>query len=225
MAHRVTFTSRNGDRVAAAEAAPAGAARVGAVIVIHEWWGLIPQIERTVDRLAEAGFLALAPDLFRGDHAELSDSKKANRLMSELDGARAMADLGGALDHLLDHPRGNGKVAVLGFCMGGAYSFAAACHLRGLAAAVPFYGLPPHPDWSKVDVPILAHFASRDGWAKPAAAEEIQRTLAARGQRMDLHVYQADHAFMNEARPEVHDAAAAALAWERTLDFLRRQLG
>ncbi len=220
MSERVTFTSRNGDRISGALAVPASAT-AGAVILVHEWWGLTPQIEQMVDRLAGEGFLVLAPDLFRGEVADLKDTPAAQKLMNGLDGARALADLGGALDFLKGHERGNGKVGITGFCMGGAYAFAAACALRGLAASVPFYGLPPHADWSQVDVPIEAHFAANDGWAKPALAEEIQRTLAARGQPMDLHVYQAEHAFMNEARPEVYEPISAALGWDRLVEFLR----
>ena len=92
---------------------------------------------------------------------------------------------------------------------------------EALPAAVPFYGIPPAPDWSQVDVPILAHVAARDGWVTPAAAEKIQETLAALGKRMDLHVYDADHAFMNEQRPEVYSPEDARVAWDRTIDFLR----
>ena len=118
--------------------------------------------------------------------------------------------------------RCTGKVAVMGFCMGGALAFATACRVPGLCAVVPFYGVPTAADWSKVDAPIQAHFASRDGWAKASSAKEIQAALAARNQPMELHVYDADHAFMNERRPEVHDPAAARLAWQRACDFIRQ---
>ncbi|MCL4224297.1 MAG: dienelactone hydrolase family protein [Myxococcales bacterium] len=220
MSERVTFTSKNGDTVGGALALPAGAAPAPAVVVVQEWWGLNAQIEATVDRLAAEGFVALAPDLYRG--AVARDATEANQMMTALDGQRAMADLEGAVAHLRAHPRGNGKVAITGFCMGGAYTFAAACFVRGLACAVPFYGVPPRPDWSQVDTPIQAHFASRDGWAKPDAAREIQRVLEGRGQTMELHVYDAEHAFMNERRPEVHAPEAAALAWSRAVAFLRQ---
>lgn len=220
MSERVTFTSKNGDTVGGALGLPAGGGPAPAVVVIQEWWGINEQIERTVDRLAAAGFVALAPDLYRGKLAR--DATEANQLMTELDGARALADLEGAVAHLRAHPRGNGKVAVLGFCMGGAYAFAAACAIRDLACVVPFYGIPPRPDWAKVDAPIQAHFARRDDWARPEKAEEIQRTLAARGATMELHLYDADHAFMNERRPEVYAPAAAAQAWDRALTFLRQ---
>jgi carboxymethylenebutenolidase len=224
MIERVSFPSPATPDVPAGGvlAVPEGTARAPAVIVVPEWWGINPQIERTVERFAAEGFLALAVDVYRG--VSTRDPAEAAKLMVALDGARVLDDVRGALAYLHDHPRGSGKVGIVGFCMGGAYSFAAACFVRGLACAVPFYGLPPRPDWAQVDVPIQAHFASRDDWAKPEIAEQIQQTLAKRGQRMDLHVYDADHAFMNDARPEVYSPDDARVAWERAVDFLRQHL-
>lgn len=220
MSERVTFTSRNGDTVVGALALPAGAGPAPTLVVVQEWWGLNAQIEGMVDRFAAAGFVALAPDLYRGVVAK--DATEANRLMTELDGQRALADLEGAVAHLRAHPRGNGKVAITGFCMGGAYALAAACFVRGLACSVPFYGIPPRHDWKLVDAPIQCHVARHDTWVTPARAEQIQQALAALGKRMDLHVYEADHAFMNERRPEVYAPEAAALAWERAVAFLHQ---
>jgi carboxymethylenebutenolidase len=223
MSERVTFTSANGDTVSAAMALPAGEGPAPTLVVVQEWWGLNPQIEGLVDRFAAEGFVALAPDLYRGELAR--NATEASAMMSALDGARAMADLNGAVAHLRAHPRGNGKVAMTGFCMGGAYTFSAACFIRGLACTVPFYGVPPKPDWSLVDAPVQTHVATRDGWVKPAMAEQIQQILAARGVRMDVHVYEADHAFMNETRPEVYSPEAAALAWDRAVAFLHQYAG
>lgn len=219
MIESVTFPSAAGDDARGSLAVPAGSGPAPTVVVIHEWWGVTDQVQSVAEKLAAEGFVALAVDLYRG--LVTRDPAEAERQMKALPRERALADLRGAIDYLRAHPRSNGKVAVTGFCMGGAYTFAAACFIRGLAAAVPFYGLPPAPDWSLVDVPILAHVASRDTWVTPAAAEKVQETLAARGQRMDLHVYEADHAFMNEQRPEVYSPDDARVAWERTVDFLR----
>ena len=220
MSERVTFASAAGDTASGALSLPAGSGPAPAVIVVHEWWGLTDQIERTVDRLAGEGFIALAVDVYRG--VTTRDPAEAQRLMQALSGERSLADLTGAVAYLKAHPLCSGKVAITGFCMGGAYSFAAACFVRGLSAAVPFYGIPPRPDWSKVDVPIQAHVASRDGWVKPAAVEAIRATLAARGQPMEVRVYEADHAFMNEQRPEVYAPEAARVAWDRAVAFLRQ---
>ena len=96
-----------------------------------------------------------------------------------------------------------------------------------LSAVVPFYGIPPSVskvDYSKIRAPILAHFASRDAWAKPEAAEAVKRELEGRGQSMELHVYDADHAFVNDTRSDVYNVESATLAWQRTVDFLHKHL-
>lgn len=219
MADRVSFKSKSGAPVEGALALPAGEAKALGVVVLQEWWGLNEQITGIADRLASEGFVALVPDLYHGKLAR--DADEAGAMMRALDWGRALDDIAGAVEHLRAHPRTTGKVAVTGFCMGGALSFATACAVPGLAAVVPFYGVPGQADWSKVDAPIQAHFAQHDDWAKPSIAEEIEATLTARGQRMELHVYDAQHAFFNERRPEVHDPAAAKLAWTRTIEFLR----
>jgi carboxymethylenebutenolidase len=187
--------------------------------VIQEWWGLNEQIQRTADRLAAEGFLALAPDLYHGKLAK--DRDEASHLMNTLDWKRAMDDLAGAVEHLRAHPGGSGKVAVIGFCMGGALSLAAAVNLPGLAAVVPFYGVPGDLDWSKVTAPVLAHFSKTDDWATPEKARAIQQVIEEHDGSMELHLYDAEHAFMNEQRPEVYNAEAAKQAWHRTIHFLR----
>jgi carboxymethylenebutenolidase len=219
MSERVTFTSKNGDTVGAALGLPAGGGKAPAVVVVQEWWGLNAQIEGTVDRLAAEGFVALAPDLYRGVVAK--DATEASKMMNELDGKRALADLDGAVAFLREHARSSGKVAMTGFCMGGAYTLAAACTIRGLAAAVPFYGLPPKADYTRVEAPILFHVAEHDGWVTPAKAREVESAVKAAGGDIRLELYDADHAFMNEKRPEVFSPEASALAWQRTVEFLR----
>jgi carboxymethylenebutenolidase len=102
--------------------------------------------------------------------------------------------------------------------MGGALSFASACQIKGLSAVVPFYGVPPGGDWSKVTSPVQAHFASHDEWATVDKAKAIQHAL---GGKMELHVYDAQHAFCNDRRPEVYDAEAARQAWTRAVAFVR----
>src|SRR5439155_27197485 len=88
---------------------------------------------------------------------------------------------------------GSGKVAITGYCMGGALAFAAATQLKGLAAVVPFYGVPPQADWSKVEAPVQAHFAQHDDWATVAKAKEIKAAIEG-GPGMELHTYDAHHA-------------------------------
>jgi carboxymethylenebutenolidase len=111
--------------------------------------------------------------------------------------------------------------------MGGAYSFAAASAIPELGAVVPFYGIPPveRLDFDKMKAPILAHFASRDQWATVASATEIQKKVEAHHGSMRLEVYEADHAFVNDTRPDAYAPEAAKLAWERTIAFLHQHLG
>lgn len=218
MSERVTFTSKNGDTVGGALGLPAGGGNAPAVVVVQEWWGLNAQIQGTVDRLAAEGFLVLAPDLYRGAIAK--DATEAAKMMNELDGKRALADIEGAVAYLREHANGNGKVAITGFCMGGAYTLAAACTIRGLAAAVPFYGIPPQADYSKIEAPVLFHVAKHDDWVTPEKATKVADAVKAAGGDLELELYDADHAFMNEKRPEVFSPDASALAWSRTVAFL-----
>jgi carboxymethylenebutenolidase len=225
MATPVQFSAKSGGAASGEIALPEGVDKAPSVILIQEWWGLNDHIRSLLSRLAKAGFVALAPDLYHGTSTR--DPNEAMRLMTELDGDRSMDEIAGAVSYLAAHPRSSGKVGIIGFCMGGAFSFRAAANIPELAAAVPFYGIPPadKADYSKVRAPILAHFASRDEWAKPSAAEAIKRELDARGQTMELYVYDADHAFMNDTRPDVYNAAAAEVAWSRSIDFLHKHLG
>jgi carboxymethylenebutenolidase len=220
MTERVSFTSRAGTELDGALAVPTRTAPAPGVVVIHEWWGLSPHIEEVCERFAAEGFVALAPDVFHG--AVTTDAAEAAKLMGAVDWRCAIDDIAGAVEHLRAHPQCSGKIAVTGFCMGGAMAFATACSVTGLAAVVPYYGVPAQADWSKVDAPIQAHFAKVDDWAKPALAEDIQAEVERHGGAMELHVYDAQHAFFNDRRPEVHDAEAARVAWARTIAFLRK---
>ncbi|WP_437676530.1 dienelactone hydrolase family protein [Sorangium sp. So ce131] len=224
MSEKVSFPAKNGSSATGEIVWPKQGGKAPAVVLIQEWWGLNDHIRSLLDRLGAAGFVALAPDLYHGTVTK--DPTEANRLMTELDKARAHDEIAGAVSFLAGHERTNGKVGVIGFCMGGALAFAAAANIPELAAVVPYYGVPSRaPDYSRVKAPILAHFAARDGWATPAAAEAIRKELAERGQPMELHVYDADHAFANDTRPEVYNPEAAKIAWERSIEFLRQHLG
>jgi carboxymethylenebutenolidase len=193
----------------------AGAAdRPPAVVVLQEWWGVNDQIKSIAQRYADAGFVAIVPDLYHGKLAK--DADEAGRMMKALDFGKAVQEIAGAVAFLRD--RSNGKVAVTGYCMGGALSLASAVNIPGLAAVVPFYGLPGDLDWSKVTAPIQAHFAQHDDWATIAGAEKVKAAVKV---PMELHTYDAQHAFCNETRPDVYNAAAAKQAWDRALAFVR----
>src|SRR5690349_6378374 len=131
-----------------------------------------------------------------------------------------------AAQYLAGHERAGGRVGVMGFCMGGLLTFRAAETISDFACAVPFYGAPPADKYnvSKVRAPVLAHFAARDQWATPANAEQIMNNLNARGGSMTLHVYDAEHAFVNDTRPDVYSPENATLAWDRSMKFLHTHL-
>jgi carboxymethylenebutenolidase len=224
MTEHITFASKDGTKVNGELALPPGEGKAPGLVIIQEWWGLNAHIRDLVDRFAAAGFVALAPDLYHG--SVTTDPAEAQALMQKLDGQQAMGDIYGTIHALLGLERVNGNVGITGFCLGGAYSFAAIANFPELGAAVPFYGIPPadHADYTKVRAPIQAHFASRDTWASPAAAEGIKQQIDAQGKTMELHVYEADHAFFNNTRHDVYNPEAAKLAWDRAITFLHRHL-
>jgi carboxymethylenebutenolidase len=217
---RVTFTA-NGTTTAGYLARPAG--RGPGVVVIQEWWGLVPHIERIADRFAAEGFVALAPDLFHGKTAKSAD--EAGKLMMSLRIDDAARDLGGAINYLLARPEATGHtVGTIGFCMGGALSLYAACQNPKVGACVVFYGGHPNvkPDLQLLRAPVLGVFAGKDTFVTPQVAAELDRRLTELGKTHTFHHYpNAAHAFFNDDRPEVYDRDAAADAWTKTLAFLR----
>jgi carboxymethylenebutenolidase len=197
---------------------PDGTTKAPAVVVLQEWWGVNEQLLAIAKKWADAGFIAIAPDLYHGKVIPIGKADEAGAAMKALDFGKAVQEIGATIGFLQNHPRCTGKVAVTGYCMGGALTLATAVNVRGLSCAVPYYGLPGDLDWSKVDAPIQAHFATRDDWATVAGAEKVKAGVKV---PMQLHVYDADHAFANDQRPEVYSAEATAQAWDRTLEFVR----
>lgn len=200
--------------------ATAGQGRPG-IVVIQEWWGLNDQICGVADRFARAGYNALAPDLYKGRVTSVPD--EANHLMTDLDFTGATSqDLRGAAEHLKS---GSAKIAVMGFCMGGALTIAALVHIPDLAAGVCFYGIPPKEfaDPTRITAPLQGHFANRDDWCTPQAVDDLKAAMTAAGQSPEIYRYDAAHAFCNERSP-AYDVACANLAWERMTGFLERTL-
>jgi carboxymethylenebutenolidase len=194
-----------------------------AFVVIQEWWGLNAQIKKTADRLAAAGYRALVPDLFRGKLA--GNREEASHLMSALNFVDAAEqDVRGAVQHL---KQTSPKVAVGGFCMGGALTILSALRVPEMDAGVCFYGIPPAAvaDPGRITIPMSYHFAKKDDWCTPEAIGALESSVKSCKAAHDLYLYDAEHAFMNEARPEVYDAAAAKTAWDRTLAFLKSTIG
>ena len=179
--------------------ADAGAGKP-AIVVIQEWWGLTEQICSVADRFARAGITALAPDLFKGRIAASED--EASHMMTGLDFADAThQDVRGAAWRLKSQGL---KVAVTGFCMGGALTVAAAVHVPEVEAAVCYYGMPPKEfaDPAKIRIPFQGHFANDDGWVTPAVVDDLEATLKKTGVKFEIYRYDAKHAFCNERRPE-----------------------
>jgi carboxymethylenebutenolidase len=204
--------------------AKASVADAPGIVVIQEWWGLQGQITGLCDRLARSGYDALAPDLFHGTVVPYHDAAQAAKAMNSLDFLAATdQDVRGAAQFFAAQGK---KVGLTGFCMGGAITLLGAVRIPEVAAAVIFYGLPPANVANPADVrvPLQAHFANQDGWCTPAAVDAFEAALTAAGRSCELYRYDADHAFVNQQRPEVYDATAADLAWERSLAFWQRHL-
>jgi len=221
----IKFPTKSGLSATGELVAPDGEGRVPAVVLVQEWWGLNGQIRHVAAQLSREGFLVAIPDLYHGRWT--TDAAEAQKLMEALDWPRALEEIAGAAAFLKSHSRSNHHVGILGFCIGGALTFAATTLVPELEAAVAYYGSAPTDkfDYTKIKAPILAHFASHDEWARADKAKEIMEGMHARGQSMELHVYDAGHAFAHEARKDVFVPEAASLAWKRTVAFLHRHLG
>ena len=199
------------------------------VIVIQEWWGLVPHIQDVVDRFAAAGFSALAPDLFRGKST--TEPAEAGKLMMTMNLGQAAKDMRGAIGFLKSHDAvSSDGVGVTGFCMGGGLALMlAAQEPQDVAACAPFYGLIPweqaEPDWSALDCPIRGHYAENDGFFGPDKVAALQAKLDELGKDAELTVHAGvDHAYFNDTRPEVYDAETAQGCFEDTVRFFHEHV-
>ena len=200
------------------------------VVVVQEWWGLDHSLEVMVDRLAEAGFVALAPDLYRGELAGHQEVDRAAQLMQSLPPDRAARDMSGAVDFLAGHASAAGKgVGVVGFCMGGMLALhLAAQRPDKVVAAVPFYGFPQgeqEPDWSAMTAAVRGHIAEHDDFFGPDAARALEAKLKGMGKDVVFHIHPAGHAFMNPDNAlGTSDPELAARVWPEALAFLHDRL-
>jgi len=197
------------------------------VIVIQEWWGLVPHIKDVCDRFAAEGYVALAPDLYHGKTAKSPD--EAGKLMMAMRIDEAAKDLRGAIQYLLYHEASTGKkVGTVGFCMGGALSLYAATKNAQVGACVVFYGGHPNvkPDLPNLQAPVLGIYAERDQFVTPESVSELERQMKELGKSTEMHSYpDVDHAFFNDQRPDVHNSRAAEDAWQRVIRFFAQHLG
>jgi carboxymethylenebutenolidase len=222
MGEMIQFKRPDGKSCPGYLAMPKAGAGAPGFVCIQEWWGINEQIKKTADRLAAEGYTAVVPDLYRGKLAKAAD--EASHLMGSLNFPDAAGqDIRGAVQFLKQSSK---KVAVGGFCMGGALTILAAVRVPEMDAGACFYGIPDiGPDEiKKIKIPLICHFANRDTHWTPAKANDFERALKESKSEFEIYRYDAQHAFMNEVRPEVYDAASAKLAWERTMKFLKKAL-
>lgn len=225
---RVSFPSPNGSGTVngyLARPVAAGNQRLPAVLVAHENRGLNPHIEDITRRLALDGFMAFAPDALTPLGGYPGDEEKAREAFAKLDQSKTQQDFLAAAAWLRTRPDATGKLGVVGFCWGGGIAHLLATRLPDLNAAVPFYGNTPAPsEAAKVKAPLLVQRAAVDERIN-AAWPAYEAALKAAGVRFtDFQYPDTQHGFNNDTTPR-YDAAAAKLAWGRTVDFLRAQLG
>jgi carboxymethylenebutenolidase len=196
-----------------------------AVIVLQEWWGLNEHIMDVTNRFAQAGYIALAPDLYKGVVATEPD--EARKLVMELDMDAAVGEISQAVTYLLEQGFVSGDaVGIVGFCMGGRIVLMSSLVEDRLGAAIAFYGSPLAPDVAPgIKAPLLGLYGDQDGGIPVESVEAMQAALVEAGIEHEIHVYaNAQHAFFNDDRPASYNAEAAADAWEKSLDWLERHL-
>ncbi|HEY1607968.1 MAG TPA: dienelactone hydrolase family protein [Paraburkholderia sp.] len=225
----VTFKRPDGKDAQGYLATPERADGAPAIVVIQEWWGVNDQIRGVADRLARAGYLALVPDLYRGKATV--EEEEAHHLMDGLDfGDAATQDVRGAVQFLKQRAA---RVGVTGFCMGGALTLLALANVPEASAGVVWYGLPPldYIDATKIQVPVLGHWATQDQAFPLASVDALEAKLRAANVDFTFHRYLAHHAFANEAAVgptriglTQYDPVWAEHAWDRTLTFFGRTL-
>jgi len=200
------------------------------VVVLHEWWGLTEPFRQVCDRLAEAGFVALAPDLYHGQTTASVEEARALGAALDQDVERWRGDIAGAMQVLRQHPAthrtdGRDKLAFVAFSLGGAYALDMSITLaQEIAAVVTFYATYPGLDYRKASAAYLCHFAEEDPFESAESVAQMEQELRAAGRLATFYTYPGTkHWFFGENRPE-YNAEAARLAWQRTIQFLHEQL-
>ena len=223
---RIDFDSPKGSgKMGGYLAAPAGAGKAPGIVVIHENRGLSPYIEDVARRAAAAGYVALAPDALAPAGGYPGDEEKGREMFNKLEQPKVIEDFIAAYPALQARPECNGRIGVVGFCIGGLYTNIMATRLPELRAAVPFYGPPPNnlADAAKIKAPMLIQLAGNDNYVNsrwPAWEEALKANKVS----YTMRIYPGtQHGFHNDTTPR-YDEAAAKLAWQRTLDFFELHL-
>ncbi|MCC2977823.1 dienelactone hydrolase family protein [Sphingomonas sp. PL-96] len=204
----------------------AGGRKLGTVLVIHENRGLTEHIRDVARRVALAGFRAVVPDLLAPQGGTPADEDRARDMIAAIDMDLALAQAQAALARAARQRSGSGKVGVVGFCWGGAFvNRLAVAAGPALNAGVAYYGPAPDPsEASRVQAPLLLHYAGRDARVN-ATGLPWAKALQAAGKQVEAHVYpDVDHAFNNDTSKERYNPTAAKLAWDRTIAFLHARL-
>ena len=189
------------------------------VLVLHAWWGLKPFFKEVCDQLAEQGFTALAPDYYQGRVA--ATIEEAKEMLEKRDFELMGDTVKAAKDYLVSLRAGD--IGVVGFSMGAAWALAVAEREADVAAAVLFYGV-SDPDFSKIKAKVLGHYSDSDEWEPMDGVQWMEGEMKKADVDLTLHIYpKVAHWFVESDRPE-YDSAAAALAWERTFEFLNASL-
>ena len=223
MAGKMVEFPTNGHTTQGYLATPAAGKGPG-ILVIQEWWGLVPHIKSVCDRFAAEGFSALAPDMYHGKTA--SEPDEAGKLFMALNIAQAEKDLAGAAKYLASHSS-TSKLGAVGFCMGGQLALFAGCTQPSIGAVVDFYGVHPNvtPDYTRLSGPVLGLFAEKDAFVTPDTARGVEAAIKKAGKSVEIHIYPGvDHAFFNDENPGAYNKAAAEDAWRRTLAHFRSNL-
>jgi carboxymethylenebutenolidase len=197
------------------------------VVVLQEWWGVEDHIKDVCDRFAREGFLALAPDLYRGETTDQPDEAQQKMMAMSMD--QAEKDMRGAVDYLAEHEGFEGKgVGSVGFCLGGGLSVWAGTVNPKVKAVVTYYYVMPHgkPDFSKLQAPVLGHFGTADDFVSVDDAKALEQEIRDAGADVTFEFYEgAGHAFFNDTnRLGTHDEGHARRAWDRTISFFREHL-
>lgn len=201
------------------------AARLPAVIVIHENRGLNPHIRDVTRRMALEGFVALAPDFLSPNGGTPANEDEARAMFQSLDMAAAVANGEATRTFLAGHEKTNGKVGAIGFCWGGGMVNRMAVASPDLGAGVAYYGSQvPAEQVPAIKAPLMLHYASLDERIN-AGIDAYKAALDANGKTYELHMYEGvNHAFNNDTSAARYDKAAADLAWSRTVEFLKKNL-